>query len=279
MMMDTSQQRASQLPVRRTLTLAYASSLAVAALMAAASVAGILLRSSLYPTEELLQSAVPTDVANLGIGLPLLLVSLWLARQGRLAGLLLWPGALFYVFYTYTVTVLSMPLNWALLLHLALVTLSAYTMAGLVYVIDGAAVRRQLSGMVHERLAGAILAVLGLAFGLLAVGGLVGALVSGTPVARNELALHITDAVCAPALVIGGGLLLRREALGYVVGLGLLFQTSMLFIGLIVLMLVQPWLTEDPLAVADVVVVALLGLICFIPFGLFLRGVARSTEG
>ena len=55
-------------------------------------------------------------------------------------------------------------------------------------------------------------------------------------------------------------------------GLGLLFQASMLFIGLIIFLLLQPILTQAPLALVDIVVVFVMGLICFIPFGLFLRG-------
>jgi hypothetical protein len=276
--MDNGQACASRLPIKRRLSLAYASSLAIAALMTLASIAGILYQSTIYPTEELLESAVPTDVANLCIGLPCLLGSMWLARQGNLAGLLFWPGVLFYAFYTYAVYIMCMPLNGVLLLHLTLVTLSACTIIGLIASIDGEAVRRRLRGHVREGLAGAILTLLGVAFLLQAVGSMISALLSQAPVGQEELALHIADALCAPALVLGGVLLYRREALGYVTGLGLLFQTSMLFVGLILFLIVQPLLTTAPLAWVDVVVVAVLGLICFVPFGLFLRGVGRSTE-
>jgi hypothetical protein len=165
-----------------------------------------------------------------------------------------------------------------LLLHLTLVTLSACTIIGLIASIDGEAVRRRLRGHVREGLAGAILTLLGVAFLLQAVGSMISALLSQAPVGQEELALHIADALCAPALVLGGVLLYRREALGYVTGLGLLFQTSMLFVGLILFLIVQPLLTTAPLAWVDVVVVAVLGLICFVPFGLFLRGVGRSKE-
>ena len=74
-------------------------------------------------------------------------------------------------------------------------------------------------------------------------------------------------------MVVGGVLLWRRKAFGYVVALGLLFQASMLFIGLIVFLLVQPFLTAAPFALVDIVVVSILGMICFVPFALFVRGV------
>ena len=75
---------------------------------------------------------------------------------------------------------------------------------------------------------------------------------------------------------MGGVLLLRRRPLGYVGGLGLLFAASMLFVGLIIFLLLQPVLTAVPFTPIDVIVVAVMGLVCFIPFGLFARGVASK---
>ena len=76
----------------------------------------------------------------------------------------------------------------------------------------------------------------------------------------------------SPSWIIGGVLLWRRKALGYVVGLGLLFQASMLFIGLITLFLLQPLISGNRFRPNDVLVVFAMGLICFVPFALFARG-------
>jgi hypothetical protein len=54
-------------------------------------------------------------------------------------------------------------------------------------------------------------------------------------------------------------------------GLGLLFQASMLFIGLIAFLLVQPILTAAPFVLSDVMVILVLGLIYFVPFARFVR--------
>ena len=266
------------LPTRRSLGQIYALSTLIALLMAAASVSGLLYGDVLYPTDALYQSFVPTDVVNLLVGLPILLGAMALARRGKLVGLLLWPGALLFVLYNYLVYLLAMPLNVAFLLHLALVTASAYTLAGLVASIDGEAVGGRLRGRVPERAAGGILAGLGLLFSLRAAGILASALASQTPVAGTELAALVADFAVAPALVIGGVLLWRRQATGYVAGLGLLFQTSMLFVGLIVLLLLQPLLTAAPFVPVDVLVVLVLGLICFVPLGLFVRGVVAGDR-
>ena len=276
--MNTNQEHNASLPIRRNLTLTYALSFIIAILMAAASVAGLMYRTIIYPTDELLRAFVSNDVVNLFIGLPILLGSMWLARRGKLIGLLFWPGALFFVLYNYSVYVFAMPLNVAFLLHLALITLNVYTIIGLVANIDGKVVQQWLTGAVPERVAGGILAGLGLLFFLMVIGNIVYALISQTPIAETELALYTSDFLFAPSWVIGGVLLWRRKEFGYVIGLGLLFQASMLFIGLIISLLLQPFLTTAPFVLVDVVVIFIMGLIVFIPFVLFVRGVVSKRS-
>ena len=266
----------NKLAVTRHLMPAYALSLVVAGLMAAASLVSLLLQSAIYPTEELRRSFVPNDVVNLFIGLPILLGSMYMTWRGKLIGLLCWSGALFFVFYNYTAYVFAMPLNWAFLLHLILVVLSMYTLIGLIANIDRKAVQQRLSGSVLEKFAGGVLAGLGLLFSLRVIGIIVNAIANGTLLAETELAVNIADFLITPAWIIGGILLWRRQAFGYVTGLGLLFQGSMLFIGLIIFLLLQPILTSAPFALVDVVVIFVMGLICFIPFALFVRGAGKA---
>src|SRR4030042_6044198 len=135
------------LPVTRDLTLAYILSFAIASLMLLAPLAGFLNRAIFYPG-ELLMAFAPNDLANLFIGLPILLASMWLARGGKLTGLLFWPGALFFALYSYALYLLSLPFSGLFPVHLLLVTLSASTLIGLLAAIDGEAVRRRLSGSV-----------------------------------------------------------------------------------------------------------------------------------
>lgn len=261
------------LPIKRGLPLIYAVSSLIAMLMATVSVAGLLYRATIYPTEELLRTFVSNDVVNLFIGLPALLGSMWLTWRGKLVGLLCWSGALFFVLYNFTVYVLASPLNWAFPFYLALVMLSVYSLVSVVACVDGKVVRQRLSGAVPEKLAGGVLVGLGLLFFLRVIGVIVSALINGTMIAETELATDASDFLITPAWVVGGILLWRREEFGYVVGLGLLFQASMLFIALIIFLLLQPFLTTAPFAIADVIVVFSMGLICFIPSALFVRGV------
>jgi hypothetical protein len=266
----------ASLPVTRDLTLAYVSSLAVALLVTTASLVGLLYPARLYPTEELRHSFVPSDVVNLLIGLPILLGSMWQSRRGRLLGLLFWPGALLYALYNYIAYVFSLPVNLGFLLSLLVVASSAYTLIALVASIDGRAVQRRVGGAVPERIAGGVLAALGAAYTLRGIVILVGAITSQMPVPDGEVGVLAADLTVSPTWIIGGVLLWRRQPLGYVAGTGLLFQASMLFIGLIAILLLQPLLTGAPFLLVDTLVVFAMGLVCFVPFALFLRGVASN---
>ncbi|MEN8118642.1 MAG: hypothetical protein ABFS16_16785 [Bacteroidota bacterium] len=262
----------------RNLTIYYALSLVVAILMAAASVAGLLYQETLYPTDELVRAFLPNDVVVLLIGLPILLVSMWLTWRGRLIGLLFWPGALFFVLYNYIIYLFAMPFNVEYLLDLALVTLSLFSLIGLLTCINGGLVRQRLTDAVPERLSGGILAGLGSLFFVRSISTMVNAHISQITITGTELALLSTDFLVAPAWIVGGILLWQRKQFGYVSGLGLLFQASMLFVGLIIVLVLQPFMTGAPFPLIDVIVVFVMGFICFVPFLLFIRGVVSGKS-
>jgi hypothetical protein len=265
----------TQLPIKRDLSPAYQLSLAVAFLVAMVSLVGLLFPQVLYPSDELRQAFVPNDVINLLIGLPILLGSMALARRGSLMGLLFWPGALLYSLYNYIAYAVAMPLTVQFVAYLALVILCVSTIFFLVTNIDALVIQERLGGAVAERFGGGVLVGLGILFFIMRAGVIAQAL-TGQGQNKAEAAVAIADLFIMPALVIGGALLWQRKPFGYVSGAGLLFQASMLFIGLLAIFILQPFLTTVPFPLVDFGVVFAMGLICFIPFGLFLRGILKS---
>jgi hypothetical protein len=157
-------------------------------------------------------------------------------------------------------------------LGLGLVALSLYTIIALVASIDGESIKKKLFGKVHERISGVVLVGMGVLFLFQVVGVMIVALGNQTLIAGTELATHVSDFLLSPALVVGGVLLWRRKDFGYVSGLGLLFQLSMLFIGLIMFLIIQAVLMITPFASGDVIVISIMGLIGLVPFALFVRG-------
>lgn len=262
------------LPVKRNLSHVYGSTFVGAVLMAAVSLGGLLFPSIFYPTDELQQAFIANDVVNLVIGLPILLGSMWLTRHSKLVGLLCWPGALLYVLYNYTAYMVGIPFSVLTFAYLVLVLLSTYGVFDLLNCLDKKAVQEQLSASVPARAAGGILMMFGIMFDFRASGMIIETSTSQTVLPSSEIGVMIADIVLSIFFITGGTLLLRRSSLGYVSGLAFLFVASMLFIGLIMVLLLQPALIGIPFMLVDVIVVFIMGLVCFIPFGLFVSKVA-----
>lgn len=264
------------LPITRSLTLEYAISVVVAIIMVMASTVGIMYSSVIYPTEKLSIGFVSTDLLNLVLGLPVLLVSMWLTRRGNLTGLLCWPGALFYVLYIYT-SYLAIPVSVLFIPHIFLITLSAYSIIGIIVSINSEAVHQRLRGVIRAKTTGYILTSISILVIVYQLVRIITVLINQTSPDNLELVQWIDDLVIGgPALLIGGYLLLRRKALGYVAGAGLLLMSSMLFIGVIPAMVFQALSVDRPIDVIGILIVLISGMVCFIPFVLFVRGVAKT---
>jgi len=267
--------RWGRLPINADLTLAYGASLIVAAMLVVASGVGLLSPNQLYPTEELQHMTLSNDAVNLIVVLPALLGSLMAARNGQLLGLLFWPGALLSVTYNAVAYVFTLPLNAGFLLALGQLLLSVYVVIGVVAAVDLQRLARRVRGGVPERVSASVLMVLGAAYLVLALGTMIqGAL--GLVERPAELGVFLADSLIAPAWVVGGILLWRRRPLGYLAGGALLFQASVLFVAVIGFTILQPVMTDAPFVLADTVVLAGMGLVCFIPTGLLVRGVVAE---
>jgi len=270
--MISKQEGTAGLPFKGKLTALCVCTVVILVLMMAASVAGILYSHSVYPADDLRRMLMPNDVVNLCIELPFMLLSLLLIWQNKLTGLLALPGALLSVLYNYLVYVLAMPIGIAFVLYLALVSLSACALVSLIVHIDASALRQCLVRAVPERATGAALAGLGVLIFLRASGILLSGIAHQTPIARTEFAVSVADFLIAPLWIIGSVLLVFRKPFGYVAALGLLTQASLLFIGLIMFLLLQPSLTGVPVYWGDVVVIFVMGSVCFVPLILCVRG-------
>lgn len=250
----------------------------IALLTALASISGILLPNRVYPTSDLREHFLANDVVTLFFGLPLLLGSMWLAcRRGRLVGLLLWPGALSFGIYNYLIYLLGMPFNGLIILFFVIVILSIHAFVGLLAAINCTVVKERLIGLVYERVSAGVMIGLGILIIPIAIGGIAKETFSdASEISRPDIALHVADLLISSIWIVCGSLLWQWRPLGYVVGLGILFQGSMLFVGLLVLFLLQPLLTGAAFASLDFFFVSVMGLICFVPFFRFLRGVIKS---
>jgi hypothetical protein len=257
----------------RHLSTIFTLSIAIAGLMTSLSLTGLLFPLETYPNEELRQSFVTNDVVNLLIGLPALLSALWLLRLGKLPGLLGLPGALFYVTYNAIAYAAAMPLTWLFFVHLGLAILSVVAIFLLLSSVDGAAVQARLQGRVAERFGAGVLVGFGALFFLRAV-----AEFFDGAAGMAEFGVLVADGLTTPFWILGGLYLWRKQPLGYVSAAGLLFQASMLFVGLLTFFILQPFVAGVPFSLVDFVVILAMGLVVFVPFGLFLLGLISSVD-
>lgn len=162
--------------------------------------------------------------------------------------------------------------------YLLLVALSAYTAVALVACIDSRAIRQQLDSLVPARAAGIVVVVLTSLFLAIAVGGIVSALAGQKAVGAMDTMLWIADvAVLSPACLLGGILLLRGKALGYTAGTGLLLVYTMLFFGLVPVLLFPAFHSGQQIDLAGLIMMIAAGSIWLVPLILFLRGISRAA--
>jgi len=264
--------------LKRDITLAYIVSLIIASIMFVASVAGILYGNDIYPASQV-SNNIGTDALNLVVGLPVLLASMWFARRGSLIGLLIWPGALFYILYVYTFYILGVPFSMLFLPYIVLVTLCAYTIIGLVASINEEMVRQRLDGKVPVRITAGMFILISILFLVVDVVLIVNALTNHTSVSSTSYASWVTDfTIQLPALFIVGVLLWRREALGYMAAPGLLFQGGVLNAGFALVLVIQAIFTASPINTPFIVLIFLIGTISFILLAFFVRGAARGQS-
>jgi hypothetical protein len=278
------------LPLKRDLTVAVWASLIIAILMVVVSVAGLTWGSTeLYDVDPaqalgvrastagvLVPGFLAQDVFNLVVGLPILIGSLWLARRGSLLGLLLWPGAVFNIAYTYAHYLIGAPFSGLFLAYTAIVVLSGYTTIGLVASVDGVTIRERLAGTVPPRVVGGILVALALlTIGQDAGGALATALAGDGPIdpaARGVWTADLTLAV--PAMLVVGGLLWRRTALGYVASAGLLLSFGLTSVVIAAMIALQPLLTGAAIDGGMVIGLVVFGAVSWAPLPFYARGIA-----
>lgn len=159
------------------------------------------------------------DLITLLVGLPLLAASAWLAFAGSLRGRLLLAGTLGFFLYTYMSMSMLAAYNPLFLAYVALFALGLYAFVLAMLSFDLADLPQHFSPRLPRGwIAGVLFAAGG--FLLLAWLGRIGTpLLSGqTPALENTTTLVIQAmdlTLIAPLSILGGVLLLRRSAWGY----------------------------------------------------------------
>lgn len=213
----------STLPRPAALTAAYVLSGAIAVLLIAASVTGLLIHGLYREGAWAREAFRGGDVVTLAIAAPLLLVSLILSVRGSHRAEPVWIGMLIYTFYTYAYATFGAAFNDVFLLHIALFSMSGFAIACALPNLDVAAIGRTFRGAIGARTIGVFLAVVGIAQGVLWIflvvrNALTGEVLHDIPVSGQHLVFALDLALLVPSLVLAGVLLARSKPFGFLLG-------------------------------------------------------------
>jgi hypothetical protein len=196
-------------------------SVAVAALMLLQSSLGLLYRAQYRDVEWIAATWLGNDWVTLVVALPLLAAGAALARRRSARGLLLWVGTLGYALYNYAYYLFGAALNVFFPLYLGAVITAALALILELSSIAPAQLARRFDARTPVRLIGGYFVFVGTSLASIWLAMWAAYVFTGqpTPVETEafKLAAALDTVLMVPALAIGGVLLWRRHAWGYVV--------------------------------------------------------------
>ena len=160
------------------------------------------------------------DLITLVVGLPLLVISTWLAFRGSLRGRLLLTGTLGFFLYTYMSMSMLTAYNVLFLVYVALLALSLYAFILSMLSFDLEDLPRHFSKKLPRGWIAGVLFTVGGFLSLAWIGRVVPELINPrTPAALENTTTRVIQAMdlalIAPLAILSGILMLRRSEWGY----------------------------------------------------------------
>ena len=266
-----------KLPLKGNLKFLFVISWVIAALLTFTILFALLNEELIYPNEEVLLVFLPVDYFHLFLGLPVLVISLFLTQKGSLAGLLCWPGSLLYILYSFVTNLIGVPFGILFLPYLLLIILSAYSIFGITLSFDFDGIGKILSGKVPAKAGGSVLFGLTAIFVLNAFSQVITTLMNGETAGPMEIMLWMADlATISPMCLIGGVLLFQRKPAGLTSGAGLFLAYALLFLGLLPVMVYQSIYSGTSMDWIGLGMMAVFGAACLVFLVYFLRAAGNK---
>lgn len=214
-------------------------SLVVAALAAGSSLAGLV--TDVYRDNTWATAGFQgNDLVTLTVAVPILLVSIILARRGSLAGRLAWLGALAYMLYNYAFYLFGAAFNELFLAYVGLVAISGTVLLIGISHTDVEEVATRIGHPAGLRWVAGFLIGLPALLSLMWVSQVVAFLVGGAvPRSVTDSGIHtavifaLDLGLLVPASLLAGIWLLRNRPWGYVLGCVLLIKDGAYALALI----------------------------------------------
>lgn len=195
----------------------------LAAVMLLQSVSGRMFDGAYRDVEIIRSTWIGNDWITLLVGVPLLLTGLAGMRRGSIRWLLLWIGLLGYAVYNYAFYLFGAALNVFFPLYVAACVTATAALILALSDIDASHVARSFHARTPVRLTGGFLALVGVVLGCVWLTFWAAYIFAGRATPLDPEAFKLVAALdlvlMVPALTVGGVLLWRRHAWGYVLAL------------------------------------------------------------
>jgi hypothetical protein len=207
----------------RKFRIAYNLSIVIGLLIAVASAGGLfiegLYRNNLWATSQFQGS----DFVRLIIIVPILFITLWLAKRGSTRAFLIWLGILWLTVYDYAFYLFGAAFNEFFLIYVALFSLSILALLSTLPHVNVEKIKQLFSPKTPVKWIGSYLILIAIFLGGLWITQSIIFILTGQTPQSLEASGHITEIVFAldlsllfPGLLLGAILLWLRRPWGYV---------------------------------------------------------------
>lgn len=173
------------------------------------------------------------DIVTLAIGIPMLLLALFLFRKGKMKGKLFLTGMFGYFLYTYAAMSFLTIYNRLFLVYVALFSLSLYGFIICLLTIDRTKLSEMTSAKLPRKFIGSVLIFISAMLALMWLGRIVPSLQNGVPPIGLEhystLVIQTLDlGVIVPTSFLVGILVIRRNSFGTMMASVFIIKAAML---------------------------------------------------
>lgn len=189
--------------------------------------AGGLFIESLYKDTEVIKSIwFVNDIVTLFLAVPTLITALIYAAKGSLKARLIWAASLWYVVYNYVFYVYGAVFNAFFLFYITLIILPIFSVILILSSIDTEEVTRSFSDRTPNKLIGGFMLFFGAALGIPWIAIALSYILTGQDAGDTNKIVIATDWIFMLSIVIVGGvLLLKKHAWGYILTFLIMIKT------------------------------------------------------
>jgi len=231
-----------------------------------------------YDSRSAVSQAVAQDIVTLAVGIPLLVMALFLFHKNRLRGKLLLTGTLGYFLYTYISYSVMAAYNSLFLVYTALYSLSLFAFILSIRIIDVNVLLKKITIKFPRKTISFFLFLLGFMLLLLWLRRIVPSLINNTvPVGLESYSTLVIQAMdlglIVPVAILSAILLLKKKSWGYLLasvilvkGLAMLIAVSAMVVGMV--------LSDVPITIMELILFPAFAFIGIIMTVLLFRNIS-----